>query len=185
MVSSLKVGLKSFHKWKYGWFLLNFRTRLPLPWNGFLSEVLNAWLVGFDEGLGHACSIDFGSHKLATMPPSKPSDNCLMVTKVLGLTPLLQTTLLKSQQHRGSSISRVWAVGLLLGSFSDWDGHGSWFCIMFFQSPCVLAVPNGPLSIYLEVCRMYSTEIHDFQWDRKLWWAGDVGAAWRGSRKKD
>ena len=68
-----------------------------------LSEVLNARLVGFDEGLGHACSIDFGSHKLATISPSRPSDSCLMVTKVLGLTPLLQTTLLKSQQQKGSS----------------------------------------------------------------------------------
>ena len=53
------------------------------------------WLV-FSKGLGHACSIDFGSHKLATMSPSGPSDSCLMFTKVLGLTPLLQTTLLKS-----------------------------------------------------------------------------------------
>ena len=68
-----------------------------------LSEVLNARLVGFGEGLGHACSIDFGSHKLVTMSPNRPSDSFLMVTKVLGLTPLLQTTLLKSQQQKGSS----------------------------------------------------------------------------------
>ena len=68
-----------------------------------LSEALKAWLVGFGEGLGHVCSIDFGSQKLATMSPNRPSDSCLMVTKVLGLTPLLQTTLLKSQQHKGSS----------------------------------------------------------------------------------
>ena len=58
------------------------------------------WLV-FSEGL------DFGSHKLATMCPSKSSNSCLMVTKVLGLTPLLQTTLLKSQQQRGVVPSRV------------------------------------------------------------------------------
>ena len=45
------------------------------------------WLV-FGEGLGHACSIDFGSHKLATMPPNRLNDSKLMVTKVLGLTPL-------------------------------------------------------------------------------------------------
>ena len=68
-----------------------------------LLEALNAWLVGFGEGLGHVYSIDFGSHKLAIMTPNKTSDSCLMVTKVLGLTPLLQTTLLKSQQHKGSS----------------------------------------------------------------------------------
>ena len=62
---------------------------------------------------------------------------------------------------------------LLPGSFSNWNGHGSWACIMFFKSPCILAVPNGPLSCYLEVCRMYCTEIRDFWWDRELWWAGD------------
>ena len=48
-------------------------------------------------------SIDFGFHKLATMPPNRPSDSSFMVTKVLGLTPLHQTTLLKSQQYKGSS----------------------------------------------------------------------------------
>ena len=100
-----------------------------------LSEALNDWLVGFGEGLGHAYSIDFGSHKLATMSPNRPNDSCLMVTKVLGLTPLLQTTLLKSQQQRGVVPLWGWAVGLLLRSFSNWNGHGSWVCIMFFQSP--------------------------------------------------
>jgi hypothetical protein len=48
-------------------------------------------------------SIDFGSHKLATTPPSRPDDSSFMVTKVLGLTPLHQTTLLKSEQHKESS----------------------------------------------------------------------------------
>ena len=81
----------------------SFRDKASSPFEMVLSEALNAWLVGFGEGLGHACSIDFGSHKLATMSPSRPSDGCLMVTKILGLTPLLETTLLKSQQHKGSS----------------------------------------------------------------------------------
>jgi hypothetical protein len=48
-------------------------------------------------------SSDFGFHKLATMPPSRPSDSSLMVVRVLGLTLHHQTTLLKSQQHKGSS----------------------------------------------------------------------------------
>uniref|UniRef100_A0A2N9HE15 Uncharacterized protein n=1 Tax=Fagus sylvatica TaxID=28930 RepID=A0A2N9HE15_FAGSY len=48
-------------------------------------------------------SIDFGSHKLATTPHSKPGDSSFLVTKVLGLSSLHQTTLLKSEQHKGSS----------------------------------------------------------------------------------
>ena len=62
-------------------------------------------LIGwfFGEGLGHAYSIDFGSYKLATMSPNRPSHSCLMVTKALGLIPLPQTTLIKSQQHKRSS----------------------------------------------------------------------------------
>jgi hypothetical protein len=48
-------------------------------------------------------SIDLSFHKLATMLPSKPSNSSLMVTKILGLTPLQQTTLLKSEPHKGSS----------------------------------------------------------------------------------
>ena len=149
-----------------------------------LSETLNAWLVGFGEGLGYACSIDFGSHKLATISSNKPSDSCLMVTKVLGLTSLIQTTLLKSQQQRTVVPLQVWAMGLLPGSFSNWNGHGSWACIMFSQSPCIFVMPNGPLNCYLEVRRMYYTEIYDFWWDRELWWTGDGRTTWRGSRKK-
>ena len=83
-------------------------------------------------------SIDFGFHKLATMPPSRPSDSSFMVTKVLGLTPLHQTTLLKSQQYKGSST----LTGLLPGPCgTEMDmGHGlssyfpnshvSWMCPM-------------------------------------------------------
>ena len=47
--------------------------------------------------------IDLGFHKLATMSPSRPGDSSLMVAKILGLTPLHQTTLLKSEPHKGSS----------------------------------------------------------------------------------
>jgi hypothetical protein len=48
-------------------------------------------------------SIDLGFHKLVTMPSSRPGDSNLMVVKILGLTPLHQTTLLKSEPHKGSS----------------------------------------------------------------------------------
>ena len=47
--------------------------------------------------------IDFGSHKLATMPPSRPGDNSLMVTKVLGLTPLYPNHTPKVSTTEGSS----------------------------------------------------------------------------------
>ena len=50
-------------------------------------------------------SIDFGFHKLATMPLNRPSDSSLMVTKVLGLTPLHQTILLKSKPHKSSTLT--------------------------------------------------------------------------------
>jgi hypothetical protein len=46
---------------------------------------------------------NLGFHKLVTVPPSKPSDSSLMVAKILGLTPLHQTTLLKSEPYKGSS----------------------------------------------------------------------------------
>ena len=47
--------------------------------------------------------IDLDFHKLAIVTPSKPSDNSLMVIKILGFTPLHQTTLLSLNQHKGSS----------------------------------------------------------------------------------
>ena len=54
------------------------------------------WMV-FVKGYAMHVSSDFGFHKLATVPPSRPSDSSSMVTKVLGLTPLHQTILLKSE----------------------------------------------------------------------------------------
>ena len=48
-------------------------------------------------------SIDLGFHKLITVPPNRPDDNSLMVAKILELTPLHQTTLLKSEPHKKSS----------------------------------------------------------------------------------
>jgi hypothetical protein len=49
-------------------------------------------------------SRDLGLHKLIIMPPNRPNDSSSMVAKISGLTPLHQTTLLKSEQHKESSI---------------------------------------------------------------------------------
>ena len=49
-------------------------------------------------------SIGLGFHKLVTVPLSRPGDSNLMVAQTLGLTPLHQTTLLKSEPHKESSI---------------------------------------------------------------------------------
>ena len=64
-------------------------------------------------------SIDLSFHKLATVPPSRPDDSSLMVTKILGFTPLHQTNSSNLNHIRGAVPSRVWAVGLLPKSF--WD----------------------------------------------------------------
>jgi hypothetical protein len=48
-------------------------------------------------------SIDLGFHKLIIVPLSRPNDSSSMVAKISGLTPLYQTTLLKSEPHKESS----------------------------------------------------------------------------------
>ena len=60
------------------------------------------WLVFVKDWIMHV-SIDLSFHKLATVSPSRPGDSSLMATKILGLTPLHQTTLLKSEPNKGSS----------------------------------------------------------------------------------
>ena len=59
-------------------------------------------------------SCDFGFHKLIIVPPSRPTNSSSMATKISGLTPLHQTTLLKSDQHKESSF----LTGLGHGSYS-------------------------------------------------------------------
>ena len=59
-------------------------------------------------------SCDFGFHKLIIVPPSRPNDSSSMATKISGLTPLHQTTLLKLDQHKESSF----LTGLGRGSYS-------------------------------------------------------------------
>ena len=48
--------------------------------------------------------IDLSSHKPIIVPPSRPNDNSSRVAKISGQTPLHQTILLKSEQHKKSSI---------------------------------------------------------------------------------
>ena len=59
-------------------------------------------------------SCDFGFHKLIIVPPSRPNGSSSMATKISELTPLHQTTLLKSDQHKESSF----LTGLGRGSYS-------------------------------------------------------------------
>jgi hypothetical protein len=85
---------------------------------------------------------------------------------------------------RGVVPSRVWAVGLLLGSFWDWNGHGSCGFHHIFSISMCLDYFQWSLSFYPEVCRMNSIKIHDFRWNGELRWVGYARAAWRGSRRK-
>ena len=48
-------------------------------------------------------SINLGFYKLIIMPPNRPNDSSSLVAKISGLTPLHQTTLLKSKLHKESS----------------------------------------------------------------------------------
>jgi hypothetical protein len=48
-------------------------------------------------------SINLGFHKLIIVPPSRLDNSSSMVAKISGLTPLHQTTLLKSELHKESS----------------------------------------------------------------------------------
>uniref|UniRef100_A0A2N9G4T9 Clp ATPase C-terminal domain-containing protein n=1 Tax=Fagus sylvatica TaxID=28930 RepID=A0A2N9G4T9_FAGSY len=80
-----------------------------------LSEALIVLLVGFlCKVRSMHVSCDFGFHKLIIMPPSRPNDSSSWLPKSQGLTPLHQTTLLKSDQHKESSF----LTGLGRGSYS-------------------------------------------------------------------
>ena len=93
-------------------------------------------------------SIELGFHKLATVPPSRPDDSNLMVAKILGLTPLHQTTLLKSKPHKESST----LTGLGHGAtpwvlFKTEMDMGHEFLIIFSRFPCVFNVSSGPWAL--------------------------------------
>ncbi len=129
-------------------------------------------------------SIDLDFHKLATVPPSRPSDSSLMVIKILGLTPLHQTTLLKFEPHKGSStlmsLGRGATPWVLLGLKWTWvmgfssyfpNSHVSWMC------PTVLELLSKGLPR-----QQYQNPWFPVKW--RPTWAGCAGAAWNGSRRK-
>ena len=67
-----------------------------------------------------------------------------MGTQISELTPLHQTTLLKSDQHKESSF----LTGLGRGSYSlspfwDRNGHGYGFSIIFLHFPCILVAASN------------------------------------------
>ena len=90
--------------------------------------------------------IDLGSHKLIIVPPSRPNDNNSMVAKISRLPSTKPHS--SSQNHiRRVVHSWIWAVGLLLESFWDQNGHGLWVFLSHFPIshaswllPCLWAV---------------------------------------------
>ena len=70
-------------------------------------------------------SIDLGFHKLIIVPPNRPNNSSLMVAKISGLTPLHQTTLLKSEPHKESNtltgLGRGATPWVLLGPEWTWS----------------------------------------------------------------
>ena len=128
-------------------------------------------------------SIDLSSHKLVTVPPSRPGDSNLMVAQILGLIPLHQTTLLKSRPHKETStLTGPW--GYSLSPFRDWNGPGWWVLNHIFPFPMCLERVQRSLSFHPEVCRRNNVEFHNFRWNGELWWAGLAGTVVNGSRKK-
>ena len=89
-------------------------------------------------------SINLGFYKLIIMPPNRPNDSSSLVAKISGLTPLHQTTLLKSKSHKESStlmdLGRGATPWVLLGPEWTWVMG---FFITFPHFPCILAVSNG------------------------------------------
>ena len=89
-------------------------------------------------------SCDFGFHKLIIVPPNRPNDSSSMATKISELTPLHQTTLLKSDQHKESSF----LMGLGRGScslspFGTGMGMGYGFFITFLHFPHILVAASS------------------------------------------
>jgi hypothetical protein len=92
-------------------------------------------------------SCDFGFHKLIIVPPSRPNDSSSMATKISGLTPLHQTTLLKSDQHkessfltslgRGSYSLSPFGTGMGMGYGFYPISHASWLLPIVFELSCI------------------------------------------------
>jgi hypothetical protein len=92
-------------------------------------------------------SCDFSFHKLIIVPPSRPNDSSSMATKISGLTPLHQTTLFQSDQHkessfltdlgRGSYSLSPFGTGMSTGYRSFPISHASWLFPMVFELLCI------------------------------------------------
>ena len=94
-----------------------------------------------------------------------------MATKISGLTPLHQTTLPKSDQHKESSFLR----GLGRGSYSLSPFETGMGMVMgFFPFPMHLGCFRWSLSCCAETCCVNSIRTHDFRWNGELRWVGEA-----------
>ena len=104
--------------------------------------------------------IDLGSHKPIIVPPSRPNDNSSMVTKISGLTPLHQTTLLKSEQHKENSIltglGRGTTPWVLLGS--EW----AWVMGFFITFPHFLYILAASNSLWVVMQKSAAWTVPEF-----------------------
>ena len=90
---------------------------------------------------------DFGFHKLIIVPPSRPNDSSSIATKISGLTPLYQTTLLKLDQHKESSFLTglgcrsyslsPFGTGMGIGYGFSPISHASWLLLVVFKLLCI------------------------------------------------
>jgi hypothetical protein len=106
-------------------------------------------------------SCDFGFYKLIIVPPSRPNDSSSMATKILGLTPLHQTTLLKSDQHKESSF----LTGLGRGSYSLSPFGTGMGMVMGFLSHFSIFHESWLLPVVFELlCRSLLCEQYQNSW---------------------
>ena len=118
-------------------------------------------------------SCDFHFHKLIIVPPSRPNDSSSMVTKISGLTPLHQTTLLKSDQHKESSFLK----GLGRGSHSLSPFGTGMGMVMGFLSHFSIFHASWLLPVVFELlCRSLLREQYQNSWFPVEWKAG---MSWR------
>ena len=139
-----------------------------------LSEALIAQLVGFlCKVRPMHVSCDFGFHKLIIMSPSRPNDSSSLVALISRLTPLHQTTLLKSDQHKESSF----LTGLGHGSYSLSPFGTGMGMVMGFLSHFPIPHAFQLLPIVFELlCRSLLREQYQNLWFPVVWRAG---MSWR------
>ena len=118
-------------------------------------------------------SCNFGFNKLIIVPPSRPNDNSSMATKISGLTPLHQTTVLKSDQHKESSF----LTGLGRGSYSLSPFGTGMSMVMGFLSNFSIFHASWLLPVVFELlCRSLLHEQY-----QNLWFPVEcrAGMSWR------